>query len=72
MKNFSDLSEQELLALAISLEEEDNRIYGEFAHELDEHYPDTAKLFRAMATKKVVTVTASSVCIGSALASIFR
>jgi erythrin-vacuolar iron transport family protein len=48
MNNFSDLSEQELLALAISLEEEDSRIYGEFAHELDEHYPDTAKLFRAM------------------------
>jgi erythrin-vacuolar iron transport family protein len=40
MKNFSDLTEQELLALAISLEEEDSRIYDEFAHELDENYPD--------------------------------
>jgi erythrin-vacuolar iron transport family protein len=49
MKNFSDLSEQELLALAISLEEEDSRIYGEFAHELDANYPDTANMFRAMA-----------------------
>jgi rubrerythrin len=49
MKNFSDLSEQELLALAISLEEEDGRIYGEFAHELDANYPDTANMFRAMA-----------------------
>ncbi|MBO0734003.1 MAG: rubrerythrin [Methylocapsa sp.] len=48
MKNFSDLSEQELLALAVSLEEEDSRIYGEFAHELDENYPDTATMFRAM------------------------
>jgi erythrin-vacuolar iron transport family protein len=49
MKNFSDLTEQELLALAISLEEEDSRIYDEFAHELDENYPDTAAMFRAMA-----------------------
>jgi erythrin-vacuolar iron transport family protein len=31
MKNFSDLDERELLALAISLEEEDARIYDEFA-----------------------------------------
>ena len=34
MKNFSDLSEQELLALAITLEEEHSRIYDEFAHGL--------------------------------------
>jgi erythrin-vacuolar iron transport family protein len=52
MKNFSDLSEQELLALAVSLEEEDSRIYGEFAHELDENYPDTAKMFRAMSREE--------------------
>jgi erythrin-vacuolar iron transport family protein len=52
MKNFSDLSEQELLALAISLEEEDSRIYGEFAHELDANYPDTANMFRAMASEE--------------------
>ncbi len=52
MKNFSDLAEQELLALAISLEEEDSRIYGEFAHELDANYPDTANLFRAMAAEE--------------------
>jgi hypothetical protein len=31
MKNFSDLNEQELLALAISLEEEDGRTYGDLA-----------------------------------------
>ncbi len=31
MKNFSDLSEQEILALAITLEEEDRRIYGELS-----------------------------------------
>lgn len=49
MKNFSDLTEREILALAISLEEEDSRIYGEFAHALSEHYPDTARMFSAMA-----------------------
>jgi erythrin-vacuolar iron transport family protein len=50
--NFSDLSEQELLALAINLEEEDSRIYDEFAHALQGNYPDTAKLFRAMAAEE--------------------
>src|ERR1700757_1858617 len=52
MKNFSDLSEQELLALAIGLEEEDSRIYDEFAHELDPNYPDTANMFWAMAAEE--------------------
>jgi erythrin-vacuolar iron transport family protein len=52
MKNFSDLSEQELLALAITLEEEDSRIYSEFAHGLQDNYPDTAKLFHAMADEE--------------------
>jgi erythrin-vacuolar iron transport family protein len=52
MKNFSDLSEQELLALVISLEEEDSRIYDEFAHDLDANYPDTANMFRAMAAEE--------------------
>jgi rubrerythrin len=51
-KNFSDLSEQELLALAISLEEEDARIYGEFAEGLRETYPDTARMFNAMADEE--------------------
>jgi rubrerythrin len=52
MRNFSDLAEQELLALAIALEEEDSRIYDEFAHGLRENYPDTAKMFNAMAEEE--------------------
>jgi erythrin-vacuolar iron transport family protein len=52
MKNFSDLSEEEVLALAISLEEEDSRIYANFAHGLQQNYPDTGKLFRAMAAEE--------------------
>jgi rubrerythrin len=52
MKNFSDLTERELLALAISLEEEDARIYEEFADGLRETYPDTAAMFNAMADEE--------------------
>ena len=47
-KNFKDLSEREILALAISLEEEDGRVYGEFARRLQPDYPATAKLLGAM------------------------
>jgi erythrin-vacuolar iron transport family protein len=52
MMNFSELTERELLALAISLEEEDAKIYGEFADGLRDSYPDTAKLFNAMADEE--------------------
>lgn len=47
-RNFKDLSEQEIVALAISLEEEDERIYADFAHGLSETYPATAQVFEAM------------------------
>jgi len=33
-KNFKDLDEREILALEVSLEEEDGRIYGEFVEGL--------------------------------------
>jgi rubrerythrin len=47
-KNFKDLTEQEILALAISLEEEDERVYSDFAEGLRENYPSTAKMFDEM------------------------
>jgi rubrerythrin len=47
-RNFKDLTEQEIVALAISLEEEDERIYADFAHGLTETYPATAQVFEAM------------------------
>ncbi|HUJ32350.1 MAG TPA: ferritin family protein [Candidatus Acidoferrum sp.] len=47
-KRFKDLSEREILALAIQLEEEDSRVYADFAEGLDETYPATAKVFREM------------------------
>ena len=42
-KNFKDLSEREILALAIALEEEDGRILADFADGLREDYPATAQ-----------------------------
>jgi len=51
-KNFSDLTERELLALAISLEEEDERIYNEFAEGLRENFPDSAQMFNALASEE--------------------
>ncbi len=47
-KNFKDLTEKEILALAISLEEEDGRIYGDFAEALRAGYPATAQMFEEM------------------------
>jgi erythrin-vacuolar iron transport family protein len=47
-KKFKDLSEREILALAVSLEEQDGRIYADFADGLRSAYPDTAKIFDEM------------------------
>jgi erythrin-vacuolar iron transport family protein len=49
MKRFVDLSEREVLALAISNEEEDYRIYVSIAEGLRQQYPSSAKLFEDMA-----------------------
>jgi rubrerythrin len=47
-KRFKDLSEKEILALAIQLEEEDARVYSDFADGLRDTYPSTAKMFEDM------------------------
>jgi rubrerythrin len=47
-KNFKDLSEAEILALAISNEEMDGRIYADFAARLKDNYPATAEVFKEM------------------------
>lgn len=52
MRKFSELNEQEILALAISLEEEDQRVYLEYAHGLEDRYPGTAKMFTDMAAEE--------------------
>jgi len=49
---FSDLGEQEILALAISSEEDDARIYQTYAEGLREDFPDSAKIFDDMAAEE--------------------
>ena len=49
---FSTLSEREILSLAVSAEEEDGRIYSEFATRLADTYPGSAALFEAMAAEE--------------------
>ena len=53
MKEFSELSEQEVLALAITNEEEDSRIYRGFAEGLRDQFPSSAKVFDEMADEEV-------------------
>jgi erythrin-vacuolar iron transport family protein len=47
-KNFKDLSEADILALAISNEETDGRVYADLAARLRDNYPTTAKIFKEM------------------------
>jgi rubrerythrin len=49
MRNFSELTEREILALAIANEEEDGRIYLDIAEGLREEYPGSANVFTEMA-----------------------
>lgn len=51
-RKFRDLSEQEVLALAISSEEDDARIYRTYAERFREDFPDTAQVFDAMAEEE--------------------
>ena len=48
-RDFASLSEQEILALAISSEEDDSRIYKAYAGQLRPDFPDSAKVFDDMA-----------------------
>ncbi len=52
MRLFKDLTEREILALAISSEEEDGRIYADFAESLRAEYPDSARVFDDMASEE--------------------
>lgn len=51
-RRFSDLSEQEILALAISSEEDDAQIYRLYAQRLRAEYPASAQVFDAMAAEE--------------------
>ena len=48
MRKFDSLSEREILALAISLEEEDERIYADYAEGLSQNFPASAAVFDGM------------------------
>src|SRR5947209_2812028 len=48
VRNFDSLSEREILALAISLEEEDERVYADFAEGLRQDFPASAAVFDGM------------------------
>ena len=53
MKRFAELTEQEIIALAITNEDEDSRIYRGFAEGLRKTYPASAKVFDEMAEEEV-------------------
>ncbi len=52
MKRFANLSEREILALAIGLEEEHSRIYADYADGLRGNFPISAKVFEEMAAEE--------------------
>jgi len=53
LKRFADLNEQEILALAITNEDEDSRIYRSFADRLRSAYPETAEMYDKMALEEI-------------------
>jgi rubrerythrin len=52
MRNFDSLSEREILALAVSLEEDDERIYADFAEGLRHDFPASAAVFDGMSLEE--------------------
>jgi erythrin-vacuolar iron transport family protein len=52
LKAFAELTEQEVLALAIALEEEHSRIYADYAEGLKDAYPSSAEVFAGMAKEE--------------------
>lgn len=53
MRSFDSLTEKEILALAISLEEEDARVYADFKEGLKDTFPATAEIFEGMRKEEV-------------------
>jgi rubrerythrin len=52
VRSFAELNEREILALAIALEEEDGRIYADYADGLKDSYPASAQVFTDMAAEE--------------------
>jgi len=72
MKNFNTLSEPEILALAVSLEEEDERVYADFAEGLKQDFLPRLRCSTPCAVTNRAIVEDSSSCIGKSLVSISR
>ncbi len=53
MRAFDSLTEREILALAIALEEEDEKIYADFADGLKESFPSSAAVFEGMREEEI-------------------
>src|ERR1035438_2926409 len=53
VRDFNSLSQKEILELAISLEEEDERIYSDFGENLRENFPGTAQVFEEMRQEEI-------------------
>jgi len=53
VRDFNTLSQKEILALAISLEEEDERIYSDFGENLRQNFPGTAQIFEEMRLEEI-------------------
>src|ERR1035437_7980905 len=53
MRTFESLTEKEILALAITLEEEDSRVYADFAEGLKDSFPATAQIFEGMRKEEI-------------------
>jgi hypothetical protein len=63
MKSFAELTEGEMLALAISNREEDGRVYADFAKALREDHPDSVRGFSSICRKgKARNAANSSAC----------
>jgi rubrerythrin len=53
VRDFNSLSQKEILALAISLEEEDERIYSDFEERMRDNFPGTAQVFEEMRQEEI-------------------
>ena len=51
MRTFDSLTEREILALAIAMEEEDERVYADYAYDLKQDFPSTAASSTACARR---------------------
>jgi len=72
MKNFNALSEREILALAISPEEEDESVYANFAEGSNRIFLHRLRCLMPSAATNRATVEGSSSCIGRSLVSTSR